>query len=65
MVFYLDTKGGMGWVKSLALVLLVAQNASLVLTMRKARTQNGDKFLNTAAVFVCEVMKGNISQKLI
>ena len=28
----------MGWVKTLALVLLVAQNASLVLTMRKART---------------------------
>lgn len=48
----------MGWVKTLALVLLVAQNASLVLTMRKARTAEGDKFLNTAAVFICEILKG-------
>jgi len=49
--------GGMGWVKTLALVLLVAQNASLVLTMRKARTDEGDKFFNTAAVFLCEILK--------
>ncbi len=39
----------MGWVKTLALVLLVAQNASLVLTMRKARTDEvGVDFLSLA-----------------
>jgi len=47
----------MGWVKSLALVLLVAQNASLVLTMRSARTKEGEKFSNTAAVFLLESLK--------
>lgn len=50
----------MGWVKSLALVLLVAQNASLVLTMRSARTREGEKFSNTAAVFLLESLKGNL-----
>ena len=45
-------------IKTLALVLLVAQNASLVLTMRSARTQEGEKFSNTAAVFICECLKG-------
>jgi UDP-sugar transporter A1/2/3 len=48
----------MGWVKTLALVLLVIQNASLVLTMRKATTSGGDKFFNTSAVFTVEVLKG-------
>ncbi|CAG5104613.1 Oidioi.mRNA.OKI2018_I69.chr1.g1388.t1.cds [Oikopleura dioica] len=48
---------GVEWVKTLALVLLVAQNASLVLAMRKARTDEGDKFFNTAAVFFCEILK--------
>ena len=46
-------------IKTLALVLLVVQNASLVLTMRSARTQEGEKFSNTAAVFICECLKGN------
>ena len=57
-------KGGMGWVKSLALVLLVAQNASLVLTMRSARTREGEKFSNTAAVFLLESLKGELFEIL-
>ena len=52
---------GMVGIKTLALVLLVVQNASLVLTMRSARTQEGEKFSNTAAVFVCECLKGSIN----
>lgn len=48
---------GMVGIKTLALVLLVVQNASLVLTMRSARTQEGEKFSNTAAVFICECLK--------
>ena len=54
----LETKKGMGWVKTTALVMLVAQNASLVLTMRSSRTQSGEKYSNTAAVFIMECLKG-------
>lgn len=52
-----ETKKGMGWVKTTALVMLVAQNASLVLTMRSSRTQSGEKYSNTAAVFIMECLK--------
>jgi len=44
-------------VRWVSLVVLVIQNASLVLIMRYARTRSGDMFLSTTAVVMAEVMK--------
>lgn len=40
-----------------SLLVLVAQNAALVLIMRYARTRAGDMFMSTSAVVSAEVMK--------
>ena len=41
----------------ISLVILALQNATLVLLMRYARTQPGDQFFATTAVFMSEVLK--------
>ncbi|XP_035676721.1 UDP-galactose translocator-like isoform X2 [Branchiostoma floridae] len=43
--------------KYISLVILVVQNASLILTMRYARTMPGDMFFSTTAVVMAEVLK--------
>ena len=43
--------------KYVALLLLVVQNASLILSMRKAKTSEGDQFHSTVAVVMAEVLK--------
>ena len=43
--------------KYVSLILLVVQNASLALTMRAARTQEGDMFFKSSAVCAAEVTK--------
>ena len=40
-----------------SLLILVVQNASLVLIMRYARTRSGDMFLSTTAVLAAEIIK--------
>jgi len=43
--------------KYVALILLVIQNATLILSMRKARTADGDHFYSTVAVVMAETFK--------
>ncbi|XP_040261070.1 UDP-galactose translocator [Bufo bufo] len=44
--------------KYLSLAVLVVQNASLILSIRYARTLPGDRFFSTTAVVMAEVLKG-------
>ena len=44
-------------IRWVSLVVLIVQNAALVLIMRYARTRSGDMFLSTTAVVMAEVMK--------
>jgi len=43
--------------KYVALILLVIQNATLILSMRKARTAEGEQFFSTVAVVMAEIFK--------
>lgn len=43
--------------KYVALILLVIQNATLILSMRKARTVEGEHFYSTVAVVMAEIFK--------
>uniref|UniRef100_A0A8C9UUJ2 Solute carrier family 35 member A2 n=1 Tax=Spermophilus dauricus TaxID=99837 RepID=A0A8C9UUJ2_SPEDA len=54
---------GSGWtahrrLKYISLAVLVVQNASLILSIRYARTLPGDRFFATTAVVMAEVLKG-------
>jgi len=53
-VFVVGTSLLIRWV---SLVVLVVQNASLVLVMRYARTRPGNMFISTTAVVMAELMK--------
>uniref|UniRef100_A0A8C9GXA4 UDP-galactose transporter n=1 Tax=Piliocolobus tephrosceles TaxID=591936 RepID=A0A8C9GXA4_9PRIM len=44
--------------KYISLAVLVVQNASLILSIRYARTLPGDRFFATTAVVMAEVLKG-------
>ena len=44
--------------KYISLAVLVVQNASLILSIRYARTLPGDRFFATTAVVMTEVLKG-------
>ena len=44
-------------IRWVSLVVLVVQNASLVLVMRYARTRPGNMFISTTAVVMAELMK--------
>jgi len=44
-------------IRWVSLVVLIVQNAALVLIMRYARTRSGHMFLSTTAVVMAEVMK--------
>jgi len=44
-------------IRWVSLVLLIVQNAALVLVMRYARVRPGDMFLSTTAVVMAEVVK--------
>ncbi|KAM9327002.1 UDP-galactose translocator [Gastrophryne carolinensis] len=44
--------------KYLSLAVLVVQNASLILSIRYARTLPGDRFFSTTAVVMAEILKG-------
>ncbi|XP_031800958.1 LOW QUALITY PROTEIN: UDP-galactose translocator [Sarcophilus harrisii] len=46
------------WLKQASLAVLVVQNASLILSIRYARTLPGDRFFATTAVVMAEVLKG-------
>ncbi|KAI2599363.1 solute carrier family 35 member A2, partial [Homo sapiens] len=46
--------------KYISLAVLVVQNASLILSIRYARTLPGDRFFATTAVVMAEVLKGNV-----
>ena len=48
-------------IKYLSLLLLIAQNTSLVLIMRYSRTEHGEKvYLASTAVFLTEILKFTI-----
>ncbi|MEE6515490.1 hypothetical protein FKM82_024301, partial [Ascaphus truei] len=44
--------------KYLSLAVLVVQNASLILSIRYARTLPGERFFSTTAVVMAEILKG-------
>ncbi|XP_059588573.1 UDP-galactose translocator [Alligator mississippiensis] len=50
--------GGRRRVRQASLAVLVLQNASLILSIRYARTQPGPRFLPTTAVVLAELLKG-------
>ena len=54
VVCYLETSVIIRWV---SLLVLILQNATLVLVMRYARTRPGNMFFATTAVVMAEVMK--------
>ena len=45
------------WIKTGALCLLVAQNVSLVMTMKESMGENGAPYIVTVAVFLTEFLK--------
>jgi len=44
-------------IRWVSLVVLIVQNASLVVIMRYARTRSGSMFMSTTAVVMAELMK--------
>ncbi|KAM4663895.1 UDP-galactose translocator [Discoglossus pictus] len=53
-----QTEGGNRRLKYLSLAVLVVQNASLILSIRYARTLPGERFFSTTAVVMAEILKG-------
>ena len=57
VLFFLIKGGRLLSVKTLSLIVLTVQNASVVLTMRYTRTLPGDLYLPSTAVMLAEILK--------